>query len=106
MDKIVSYNGRNPARITKLVVGGRYKCDPLNARATKNRGRVGVMLCYGSEGTKIEWDDTKRKSNVNIADFIHEDDFSKSKEQIADEAKQFILSRIREEMDEKSNIEP
>lgn len=100
MDKIVSYNGRNPARITKVEVGGRYKCEPLNARATKNRGRVGVLLGYGSDGAEIKWDDTKRTSNVNIADFIHEDDFLKSPEQMADEAKQFILSRIREEMDD------
>ncbi|MFA6396888.1 MAG: hypothetical protein WCW84_13070 [Sulfurimonas sp.] len=102
MKIVVSYWGHTPKRITKIVIGDTYEYQPINPSATRNRGRQGTLLEYDndqyrtdlSKNATIKWLDTKRSSQVDIGGFIHIDDVYKTDLQRANEAQEYILSRL------------
>lgn len=108
MHTITTYWGRKPVHITNVIIGDVYEFQPANPAATRNRGRRGILIEYDtnqyrtdlSKNATVKWLDTKRTSQVDIGSFIHISDTSKTKEQLAKEASEYLKKRAIEDMDQ------
>lgn len=104
MRTIVSYSGRDVKRLTRLIIGDIYECQPINPSATKNRGRQAVLVeldqnPFKSDPQKnatVRWTDTNRMAVVDIGSFIHISDVGKTSEELKSEAKKYVLERVNE----------
>lgn len=104
MTKILSYWGKTPKRITKVIIGDTYSYQPINPAATRDRGRQGILLAYNSDpfmkdpfkNATVKWTDSKRTSIVDIERFIHVSDLAKSSEQLESEARSHIEARVEQ----------
>ena len=102
MNIILSYWGRTPKRITKVIIGDTYSYQPINPAATRDRGRQGVLVTYDSDPFKkdpfknatVKWIDSKRISVVDIERFVHIADLAKSSEELEIEARSYLETRV------------
>lgn len=99
---IISYWNRKPVRVVSINEGAIYVYEPINPAATKNRGRQCELLKHDSDSfganpeqsAEVRWLDTKRKGMIDIHNLIHIDQIHKSKKELENEAREYILKQL------------